>query len=220
MDVTRPARGWVLAVGAGLWRFNVAQARDTAANRHLERIITNPQFGLQGSSMELFRAAALVGATLTMGLIAGLFYAYACSVMLGLGRTDDRTFVDVMQRINVAILNGWFSISFAGALVLTALAGALHLRGDGRTVLPWIVAALILYGVAFVITVAVNVPLNNALAAAGESDRIDNAAAVRERFEARWVRWNIARAVASTSALGCLAWALVLYGGAVRPNGT
>jgi uncharacterized membrane protein len=47
----------------------------------------------------------LVAATVTMGLIAGLFYAYACSVMLGLRQTDARTFVYAMQRINVAILN-------------------------------------------------------------------------------------------------------------------
>ena len=38
-------------------------------------------------------------------------------------------------------------------------------------------------------------------------------AAVRERFgEAKWIRWNIVRAVMSTAAFGCLTWALVLYG--------
>jgi uncharacterized membrane protein len=35
---------------------------------------------------------------------------------------------------------------------------------------------------------------------------------VRERFESRWVRWNILRAVTSAAALGCLLWALVLHG--------
>jgi hypothetical protein len=35
--------------------------------------------------------------------------------MPGLRRTDDRTFVDAMQSINVAIINGWFALSFAGA---------------------------------------------------------------------------------------------------------
>ncbi len=158
------------------------------------------------------RGAALVAATITTGLIAGLLYAYACSVMIGLSRTDDRTFVDVMQRINVAIVNGWFLISFFGALVFTAAAAVLHLHGDGRPVLPWIVAALVLYVAALVITIGVNIPLNNALAAAGDPDRIADLAAVRERFEATWVRWNIARAVASTAGLGCLTWALVLYG--------
>jgi len=162
--------------------------------------------------IEMLRGAVLVVATVAMGLLAGLFYAFAVSVMPGLRRTDGRTFVDAMQQINVAITNGWFFISFFGAPVLTIIAAALHLHGGGRTVLPWTVAALVLYGVAFIITIRVNIPLNDALAAAGPPDRTTDLTQVRERFEATWVRWNIARAVASTAALGCLIWALVLYG--------
>lgn len=161
---------------------------------------------------ELFRGAMLVAATVTTGLVAGLFYGYACSVMLGLGRTDDRTFIGAMQWINVEILNGWFALVFLGAPVATALAVALHLSADGRPVLPWIVAALVLYGVVLVITFAVNVPLNDELAAAGKPGDIADPAAVRERFEATWVRWNLVRAVVSTAAFGCPAWALALYG--------
>jgi uncharacterized membrane protein len=162
--------------------------------------------------LELFRSGALVAATITTGLMAGLYYAYACSVMPGLSRTDDRTFITAMQQINVAIINPWFFVSFFGALVLTALAVVLHLRGDERAVLPWIAAALVLYIATLVITIGFNGALNNELAAAGDPDRIADLAAVRERFEASWVRWNIARAVASTVALGCLTWALVLHG--------
>jgi uncharacterized membrane protein len=89
----------------------------------------------------------------------------------------------------------------------------LHLGGDGRKVLPWAVAALVLYLAVVVATLAVNVPLNDAVKAAGDPDRIADLAAVRERFnEARWVSWNLARTVASTAAFGCLAWALVLFG--------
>ncbi|MGP3926839.1 anthrone oxygenase family protein [Streptomyces sp. 8N616] len=63
-----------------------------------------------------------------------------------------------------------------------------------------------------VITFAINVPLNNELEAAGDVHRIADVAAVRERFETTWVRWNIIRAVLNTGALGCLSWALVLRG--------
>ncbi len=160
----------------------------------------------------LFRGGALVAATITTGLMAGLFYAYAYSVMPGLGRTDDRTFVSTMQALNQAIVNGWFFSIFFGALVLTALAGALQLRGDGQGVLTWIAVAFVLYVVALIVTIGFNVPLNDQLAAAGEPDRIADLAAVREQFEASWVRWNIVRAVTSTVAFGCLTWALVLYG--------
>jgi uncharacterized membrane protein len=48
----------------------------------------------------------VLGAALrAMGLIAGLFYAYACSVMPGLADADDRTVIDAMQQINEAIEN-------------------------------------------------------------------------------------------------------------------
>ena len=73
----------------------------------------------------------------------------------------------------------------------------LHLGGDGRQVLPWAVAALVLYLAVVVATLAVNVPLNDGIKAAGDPDRIADLAAVRERFnEARWVSWNLARTVA------------------------
>jgi uncharacterized membrane protein len=162
--------------------------------------------------LEVLRGATLIAATVAMGMLAGLFYAFTVSVMPGLGRTDGRTFADAMQQINVAILNPWFFLSFFGAPVLTIVAAALHVRAGGRTVLPWIAAAFVLYGVAFVITIGVNIPLNDALAVAGPPDRIADLAQVRDRFEASWVRWNIARTVASTAAFSCLTWALVLYG--------
>ena len=163
--------------------------------------------------MMLLRGAALVAATMTMGLMAGVFGAYANSIMPGLGRTDDRTFVGAFQSIDRAIINPLFLAVFFGALVFTGLAVVLHLGEAGRPVLPWAVAAFVLYLAVVVVTLGVNVPLNDGIKAAGDPDRVADLAAVRDRFnEARWVRWNVARTVASTAAFGCLAWALVLYG--------
>ena len=157
--------------------------------------------------------AVLIAATMTTGLMAGVFGVYAHAIMPGLRATDDRTFVGAFQSIDRAIINPWFMPAFMGALVLTGLAALLHLLGDHGSVVPWVVAALVLYLAVFVITLAVHVPLNDAIKAAGDPDRIADVAAVRDRFdEARWAGWNIIRAVASTTALGCLTWALVLYG--------
>ncbi|HEX5594944.1 MAG TPA: anthrone oxygenase family protein [Micromonosporaceae bacterium] len=155
---------------------------------------------------DVLGTTTLVGATIATGLTAGLFYAYSCSVMPGLARTDDRTFVNAMQHVNVAILNGWFAAAFVGAPVLMIMAGALHL--GNRSVLPWIAVAFVLYGAALVITARINVPHNNQLATAA-SEGTDLAKA-RDRFEKPWVRWNLARSVLCTAAFACLAWALVL----------
>jgi uncharacterized membrane protein len=163
--------------------------------------------------VDVLRGVALVAATVTMGLMAGVFWIYANAFMPGLRRTDDRTFVGAFQAIDRSIINPLFLAAFLGALVLAGLAGALHLGGDGRSVLPWVVAAFVLYLAVVVVTLGVNVPLNDALKAAGDPDRIADLTAVRERFnEAKWVRWNLFRAAATTAAFGCLAWALVLHG--------
>ena len=79
--------------------------------------------------------------------------------------------------------------------------------------MPWIVVALVLYLVAFGITIAVNVPLNDALKAAGDPDTITDLAAVRSRFdEARWAAWNLVRTITTTVAFATLCWALVTAG--------
>jgi uncharacterized membrane protein len=161
--------------------------------------------------MDVLRAVSLLAATVSMGLVAGVFGLFAHTIMPGLGRTDDRTFVGAFQAIDRAILNPWFlGGNFLGALGFTVVAALTHL---GRQELAWIVAALLLYLVAFVVTIAINVPLNDAIKAAGDPDRIADLAAVRARFnEARWRSWNLVRVPTSTIAFALLAWALVLHG--------
>ncbi|MBL7259315.1 DUF1772 domain-containing protein [Actinoplanes sp. LDG1-01] len=147
---------------------------------------------------------------MTTGLMAGVFGLYQHTVMVGLGRSDDRTFIGAFQALDRAIINPWFMLSFGGALLFTAVAAFLS---PGRQILPWVLAALVLYIVVFGITVAVNVPMNDALKAAGSPDTITDLAAVREAFnEARWVAFNLVRTIATTAAFGCLCWALVVRG--------
>ena len=54
--------------------------------------------------MELLRTAALLAATMTMGIGAGVYQLYAFAIMPGLRRTDDRTFVGAFQQIDTAIV--------------------------------------------------------------------------------------------------------------------
>jgi uncharacterized membrane protein len=163
--------------------------------------------------MEALQGVCLLAATLGVGLMAGVFGLYAHTIMPGLGNTDDRTFVSAFQAIDRAIINPWFIPVFLGALILTAAAAALSIGDERRDVLPWAVAALVLYLPVVVFTLRVNVPLNDAIKAAGDPDRIDLPAVRRDFDESRWRRWNLFRTLASTAAFGCLAWALVEYGG-------
>jgi uncharacterized membrane protein len=158
----------------------------------------------------LLRTATLMGAAMTMGLATGAFVIFAHTIMPGLHKTDDRTFVAAFQQIDRAIINPWFmATAFIGALILTLAAG---IANRGTSALPWIAAAFGLYLVAVVVTIAINVPLNDAIKAAGDPNHID-VAQVRAQFhEARWAAWNLLRVAASTSAFALLTWALVLCG--------
>jgi uncharacterized membrane protein len=56
-----------------------------------------------------------------------------------------------------------------------------------------------------VITFAVNVPLNDALKAAGDPGKIADLAAVRSAFdEARWSAWNLVRTLTTAAAFAIL----------------
>jgi uncharacterized membrane protein len=163
-------------------------------------------------SLRTAQIVSLVGATAATGLAAGVFGLYAHAIMRGLGKTDDRTFVGAFQAIDRAIMNPLWVLTFFGALLLSGAATVLYLRDDDGGALPWVVAALVLYALVVVITISVNVPLNDDIKAAGDPAQID-VAAVRAAFhEGRWAAWNVVRAVASTAAFGCLMWALVLHG--------
>ncbi|MFE3885468.1 DUF1772 domain-containing protein [Streptomyces lydicus] len=181
--------------------------------------------------MRALQTVTLLVATLGAGLMAGLFAAFAYAVMPGLGRSADRTFVQAMQNINRAIVNGWFLLPFLLPVPLLVLATVLAWSGPGQVALPWILAAMALYLAGFFVTGGVNVPLNNALDDAldqAPDQAPDNAElegspgapagrpgalkAARESFEGRWVTWNIVRALAHTAAFGTLAWALFLHG--------
>jgi len=164
-------------------------------------------------SLKLAQSLSLLAATMTMGLVAGVFGLYAHTIMRGLGKTDDRTFVGAFQAIDRAIINPLFMLTFFGALVCSGGAALLLLKDDARTVLPWVAAAAVLYLVVVIITMAVNVPLNDEIKAAGDPDSMANLAAVRDAFhESRWVAWNVVRTLLSTVAFGLLAWSLVLHG--------
>jgi uncharacterized membrane protein len=157
------------------------------------------------------RGLVLQASVVTNGLVAGIWYAYAVSVMIALGRVDDRTFVNVMNEIDDAIQNPVFFLGFLGSLVIPAVAVAQRWRERGP-IFRWLVAGLVLSAVAFLVTIAFNVPLNNDLAEVASSSPASALAAARSDYEDPWVAGNIVRGLLQTGALICLGYALILHG--------
>jgi uncharacterized membrane protein len=152
----------------------------------------------------------LGGAVVTMGLLAGLFFCFACAVMPGLHASADRTVVDVMQNINKAIENPVFFATFIGGPALAVWAYVTERRRGTPAVARWVLGGVVLGGVCLLVTAAFNIPLNEELERAGDPSTIANIAKVRDDFETPWVIWNIVRTVAVAGAFGCLARALHL----------
>ncbi|AEF41037.1 anthrone oxygenase family protein [Hoyosella subflava] len=152
----------------------------------------------------------LAFATFLTGLSAGLFFAYACSVMLALRSMPDRVFIDAMQRINSAIVNPWFLSVYIGsaffivvAVALVAISGAV-----GPAVAAGV--ALLMYATTMVITGRVNIPLNVELEAADPEDNAAHLRSARAHFEPRWVRFNLVRTATACAAAAALCLALAL----------
>lgn len=146
-------------------------------------------------------AAMLVtlAALLATGLAAGVFYAYATSVMLALDRLPPQQAIDAMRTINVAILNPAFFASFLGAAVLLPAATILTWLAGPASAATLLLAASLAYGLGtFGVTVAVNVPLNDALGQLPPSST--EPAADWAAFARRWNRWNRVRAAFGTLA--------------------
>jgi len=159
------------------------------------------------------RALTLASATFTTGLIAGVFYAYAVSVNLGLAAQPDADYVAAMQAINERIQNPLFFLSFFGAALFLLAALAAHYRrlqrSSGRFRLIALACALYIGG-GFLLTVLVNVPMNEELAHVSAGASPGELASARAAYEGVWNFWNGVRTVFSILAFLALVGACLL----------
>jgi uncharacterized membrane protein len=149
---------------------------------------------------------ALVSA-LGSGLAAGVFFAFSTFVMPALGRLPAAQGVAAMQSINVKAINPLFMTTLFGTAVtsLAVIVAALVDLDEGYA--PYLLAGGALYILGtIVVTMAFNVPRNNALAKLDPASA--NAAGYWARYLTEWTRWNHVRTVAPLVAAGLEAVAL------------
>jgi uncharacterized membrane protein len=141
--------------------------------------------------------------TTTTALIAGLLYAYACSVNIGLGRLADADYIAAMQSINKAIQNPVFFISFMGTLLLLPFSTYLQYGQPISTRFWLLLMATIVYLIGvFGVTILGNIPLNNALDAFDlKSSTAEMIANQRIKFEGAWNQLHTIRTIAAVIAL-------------------
>lgn len=157
------------------------------------------------------RDLTLACAVLTTGLMAGVFYAYAISVNLGLAEQPDDSYVATMNEVNEKIQNPLFFPGFFGALVFPFAALVAHIprRRSGRFRLI-LLASLLYVGGSFLVTALANVPLNDELARVATDAPASELARARAAYEGPWNFWNGVRAVFSSLAFAALVGACLM----------
>jgi uncharacterized membrane protein len=135
---------------------------------------------------------------LLTGAIFGFFYAWVCSTMWGLDMADPRTALDAMKAMNASVRNAvFFPAFFLTPLVLGLAAWAWFAAGQQAAALFFGAAALIYLFGGLILTTTINVPMNEALAAAPTPKDIEAARALWSQYSAPWQVWNITRTIAS-----------------------
>uniref|UniRef100_UPI00404ABCEF anthrone oxygenase family protein n=1 Tax=Fulvivirga sp. TaxID=1931237 RepID=UPI00404ABCEF len=137
-----------------------------------------------------------IGVLLT-GLSAGLFYAWAVSVIPGTRRVTDLAYLETMQSINKAIINPAFMIIFFGSVVLLGISTAQHYQSGS---IFWVLlAATATYLIGTIgVTGMGNVPLNDALEVLKlDKFSLNELASIRKEYETPWNRLHMIRTVFS-----------------------
>ncbi|OPX06440.1 hypothetical protein B1790_27840 [Mycobacterium sp. AT1] len=141
---------------------------------------------------------ATAAAAVTSAVVGGIFYPFSTFVMSGLDRARPVEAIAAMRGVNAeAQANVPFLVMFAGSAVLAlgvGVAAAFRLSQPGA---GYVLAGAVLALVAFVVTMAFNVPLNDHLDAV-DSSGLSAADATREwhAYLGPWTAWNHVRTAA------------------------
>lgn len=151
---------------------------------------------LQNLRLPLILFAA-VGSALT----AGIFFAFSTFVMQALGRQSPSSGIATMQSINITVINPWFMAAFFAPAVAGLVLALLSLRNwEQPGAIYWLVGALFYLVGTIGVTIAGNIPLNDALAIVNPNST--EAMTLWTRYLTDWTFWNHVRTIAAFLAAG------------------
>jgi uncharacterized membrane protein len=156
------------------------------------------------------------GTALGCALLAGAFFAFSTFVMKALGSLPPSQAVRAMQALNVWAPTGLFLATLLGTAVACAALLAQAALGWSQPGAPPCLAGCLAYLLGgFGVTVAANVPRNDALAGL-DPDSVSAVAAWAD-YLSGWTAWNHVRTVASLAATALLILSLLSsWGGGDR----
>jgi len=150
-------------------------------------------------------------AALGSALMAGTFFAFSNFVMPALAKLSAEQGITAMQSINRLVINPMFLVVFMGTMVIALLLGLAAIPTWRGTSSALIMAGSLCYLVGtFGVTMAFNVPLNNALDAIAATS--PEGAQLWQRYLTDWVFWNSVRTVLPLIGVGLFMASLVVPG--------
>lgn len=154
------------------------------------------------------RTALMLVAALGCGAMGGVFFAFSAFVMRGLGRLPVPQGIAAMQSINVTAVTPPFMLALFGtaaACVVLAVSSGSRWGEPGASAG---LAGCLLYLIGTIlVTIAFNVPRNDALAAV--DPRSAEGARLWADYLRTWTAWNHVRTAAALAAATLITWALL-----------
>lgn len=133
------------------------------------------------------------------GLVAGVFFAFSTFVMNALARLQPKEGIIAMQFINITAINPLFMLALFGtavACIFLAVSSVLKWHQPGAAYL--LIGSLLYLIGTILVTIAFNVPLNDALAIA-KPDSTEGAN-LWAKYLTNWTFWNHVRTIAALAA--------------------
>jgi uncharacterized membrane protein len=148
-----------------------------------------------------YKLSLLAGLVL-LATVLGILALYSHTIMPGLRKVDTPTFVKSFQAIDRQIINPIFMLQFFAPLAALGLA-AFYAYKHHLVEAKYIFIALACYLLAVVITMAVNVPLNDGIKKVADTSGHESLANARAQFnESKWLVFNHIRTLLALIATG------------------
>ena len=146
--------------------------------------------------MSTFLTVLTVFALTASGIVGGVFFIFSTTITPVLATRPAGESVALMNRINdVIVRTSFIAIFVSNALASLVLIGV-GIYDPGLPGASFSIAGAAVYLVgSFAVTMFLNVPRNNALAAVSTDDQ-SGGEAVWNRYLREWTRWNHVRTVA------------------------
>jgi uncharacterized membrane protein len=142
------------------------------------------------------RFLSMLFAAIGCGLVAGVFFAFSTFVMPALARLQPSQGITAMQSINITAINPLFMLALFGTALACLILAVFVLFKWQQSGAVYLLVGSLLYLIGTIgVTIACNVPLNDALAIV-KPDSAEGAT-LWARYLTDWTFWNHVRTIAA-----------------------